>query len=149
MFVRKSKQFKIMKKILVLILTFSLLFSFNANASKNVISNDFEVKSKVFDQKNNRKIKTIQKILNTKIGKWVLKKAIKKLQKKALNPKNSKIDPPSALAILLIIGLILLLGIIFLKILGSFLLIIGLVLLIGYFVFLAIFNFDNWRRTVS
>ena len=68
-------------------LTFSLLFSFNTNASKNFISNDFE-------QKNSKKIKTFQKVLNTKIGKWVIKKAIKKIQKNQfkndIKNKNNK-----------------------------------------------------------
>ena len=76
-----------MKKIFALILTFSLLFSFNINASKNFISNDF-------DQKNSKKFKTFQKIFNTKIGKWFVKKAIKKIQKNQLKNdiknKNSK-----------------------------------------------------------
>ncbi len=138
-----------MKKILPLLIAFYVLFSFNANAGKNTNFNDFAPKNEIFDHKNSKKLKTVQKFLDTKIGKWVLKKTIKRLQKKALNPKKSKIDPPSALVILLICLLIILLGILFLKILGSFLLIIGLVLLIGYLVFLSIFNFDNWRRSVS
>ena len=126
---------------------FCMLLSFNVNAGENTVH--FIPKSEISDHRNTKQLKTIQKLFNTKIGKWILKKAVKKLQKKALNPKKSKIDPPSALAILLICLLILLLGILLLKVLGSILLFIGLILLIGYFVFLAIFNFDNWRRTVS
>ena len=136
-----------MKKILILLIAFCMLMPFNVNAGVNTDS--FTPESEISDNKNTRKIKTIQKLLSTKIGKWIVKKAIKKLQKRVFNPQKSKIDPPSALAILLICLLILLLGILFLKILGSFLLIIGIILLVGYFVFLSIFNFDNWRRSVS
>ena len=103
-----------MKKIFVLILTFSLLFSFNANASKNVISNDFEVKNKVFDEKNSKKIKTIQKIFNTKIGKWFVKKAIKKLKNNSKNDiKNNIKDDKKTIGIfnnpvvIIVIGLVL------------------------------------------
>ncbi len=128
-------------------IAFCMLLSSNVFAGAN--TDNFTPKNEISDVRKSKKIKTIQKLLNTKVGKWIVKKAIKKLQKKALNPKKSKIDPPSALAILLICLLILLLGILLLKILGSILLIIGLILLIGYFVFLAIFNFDNWRRSVS
>ncbi len=133
-----------MKKIFVLLIAFLMLFSLNANAGTFAGANtkDSTPKSEISDVRKLKKIKTIQKFLNTKIGKWVLKKAIKKPQKKALNPKKSKIDPPSALAILLTCLLTLLLGILLLKISGSILLIIGIILLIGYFVFLAIFNFD-------
>ncbi len=140
-----------MNKIFIVIIAFCMLFIFNANAGtfSSANTDSFTPKNEISDVRKSKKIKTIQKLLNTKIGKWALKKAIKKLQKKALNPKKSKIDPPSALAILLICLLILLLGILLLKILGSTLLIIGIILLIGYFVFLAIFNFDNWRRSVS
>ncbi len=128
-----------------------MLFSLNANAGtfSSIKTDNLKPKNEISDVRKSKKIKTFQKFLNTKIGKWALKKAIKKLQKKALNPQKSKIDPPSALVILLILLLILLLGILLLKVLGSILLIIGIILLIGYFVFLSIFNFDNWRRTVS
>ena len=124
-----------------------MLLSSNVFAGANTDS--FTPKTEVFDARKSKKIKTIQKLLSTKIGKWIVKKVIKKLQKRALNPQKSKIDPPSALAILLICLLIILLGILLLKVLGSLLLIIGLALLISYFIFLSIFNFDNWRRSVS
>ena len=103
-----------MKKIFALMLTFSLLFSFNINASKNIISNDFEVKSKVFDEKNSKKIKTIQKIFNTKIGKWFVKKAIKKLKNNSKNDiKNNIKDAKKPIGIfnnpvvIIVIGLVL------------------------------------------
>ena len=103
-----------MKKIFALMLTFSLLFSFNINASKNIISNDFEVKSKVFDEKNSKKIKTIQKIFNTKIGKWFVKKAIKKLKNNSKNDiKNNIKDAKKTIGIfnnpvvIIVIGLVL------------------------------------------
>ena len=103
-----------MKKIFALILIFSLLFSFNINASKNVYFNDFEVKSKVFDEKNSKKIKTIQKIFNTKIGKWFVKKAIKKLKNNSKNDiKNNIKDAKKPIGIfnnpvvIIVIGLVL------------------------------------------
>ncbi len=136
-----------MKKIFFVLIAFGMLLSSNVFAGAN--ADNPVPKSEISDVRKSKKIKTIQKLLGTKIGKWIVKKAIKKLQKKVLNPQKSKIDPPSALVILLILLLILLLGILLLKVLGSVLLIIALVLLIGYFVFLSIFNFDNWRRSVS
>ena len=80
-----------MKKIFALILIFSLLFSFNANASKNVISNDFEVKNKVFDEKIARKSRLFRKFLILKLENGLSKKP----------SKNSKIITKTILKITL------------------------------------------------
>ncbi len=72
-----------------------MLLSFNVNAGQSVNFNDFAPKNELFEHKNN---KEIQKFLNTKLGKWVIKKIIKKIKKKQLksdiknrSSKNSEI----------------------------------------------------------
>ena len=83
-----------MNKIFLLLIAFCMLFSLNANAGtfSGANVNDFIPKNEISDNKNSKKIKTIQKFLNTKIGKWIVKKAIKNLQKNQLKNdiKNRK-----------------------------------------------------------
>ncbi len=72
-----------MKKTFISMIAFLMLFSLNANAGtfSGANVNDFILKNEISDNKNQRKIKTVQKFLSTKIGKWVIKKTIKKFQK--------------------------------------------------------------------
>jgi Flp pilus assembly protein TadB len=134
-------------------MTFCMLLSFNANAGVN--SDNFTPKTEISDVRKSKKAKTIQRFLNTKIGKWVIKKTLKNLQKQALNPqKNKNKRNPSTGAILItIFALILLGGIVLLFlgyiVLGVILTVIGLLLLALSFFILGLVNPDNWRRVRS
>ncbi len=130
-----------MKKIFILVIAFCMLLSLNANAGtfSGANANNFTPKSEISDNKNTRKIKTIQKLLNTKIGKkiekFIIKKTLKKLQKQALNPQKNKGDGLFTLGIVLfVLGVLsLLTGIVLIiagsTLLGIILVIVGLLLL--------------------
>ena len=131
-------------------ITFCMLLSSNVFAGAN--ADNPTPKNEISDVRKSKKIKTIQKFLNTKVGKWAVKKAIKKLQKKALNPqKNKNKKELSTIAILITIFSLILLGGIVLIFsgyitLGVILSIIGLLLFAFYFFVKGLFNPDNWRR---
>ncbi len=103
-----------MKKIFVLMIAFLMLFSFNADAGtfSGANVNDFIPKNEISDIKKTKKIKTIQKLLSTKVGKWLVKKAIKKLQKNQLKNdiKNKKTTKSRRGIVILSLGGSLLIG---------------------------------------
>ena len=130
-----------MKKIFVLMIAFYMLMPFKANAGINT-TNPIP-KTEISDNRNQRKSNTIQRLLSTKIGKWIVKKAIKKLQKNDIKSKKSTKNRRGIVilsfgALLLIGGIVLLfagytllgviLGVLGLAIIVTF---IYLILLIG------------------
>ncbi len=118
-------------------IAFLILMPFNANAGIN--SDVFILKNEISDKKNQKKIKTIQKLFSTKIGKWVIKKAIRKLQKNQLKNdlQTKKATKNRRTIIILSLGALLLLGGIGLIIAGYTLLgiilgVLGLAILITF-----------------
>ena len=143
-----------MKKNIIVTLAFFMLFTFNANAGtfSSGKTDAFVQKIEISDNKNSRKIKTIQKLLSTKIGKWVVTKTIKKLQRQALNPQKNKnkVNLSTGGILLVVFGVILVGGIVLIfsgsVVLGVILAVIGLLLLALSYFTVAFFNPDNWRR---
>ena len=74
-----------MKKVFILLIIFCILLSINASAGtfSGANADNFAPKSEISNVRKSKKIKTIQKLLGTKIGKWIVKKVIKKLHEKA------------------------------------------------------------------
>ncbi len=146
-----------MKKVFILLITFCMLFSLNANAGifSGANADNFTPKNEISDNKNSRKIKTIQKLLSTKIGKWVVTKTIKKLQRQALNPQKNKnkVNLSTGGILLVVFGVILVGGIVLIfsgsVVLGVILAVFGLLLLALSYFTVAFFNPDNWRRVKS
>ena len=103
-----------MKKIFVLLIAFLMLFSLNANAGtfSGANVNDFIPKNEISDVKKSKKIKTIQKLLSTKVGKWLVKKTIKKLQKNQQKNdiKSKKMTKNRRGVVILSLGAALLIG---------------------------------------
>ena len=97
-----------MKKIFVLIIVLILSLE-SANAGKTVFSDNLAPKIENLAYKDIKKFKTIQKFFDTKLGKVILRKVIKKLQKNQLRNdiKQIKGEIPNIYflwAILLILG---------------------------------------------
>ena len=130
-----------MKKTFIVLIAFCMLISFNTFAGTYVSTNanNFTPKNEISDVRKSKKIKTIQKLLNTKIGKkiekLIIKKTLKKLQKQALNPQKNKKDGIFRIGVFIfVLGVLSLLSGIGLIIAGSTLLgiilaIVGLLLL--------------------
>ncbi len=99
-----------MKKIFIVLIAFLMLTLSSTYAGIN--THIYAPKNEISDKKNQRKTKTIQKILSTKIGKFIVEKAIKKLQKKQLkNDLKTKKTTKNKRAIMIFsLGALLLIG---------------------------------------